>query len=279
MKPHESTHHRVVRAVRWGTATARYGTKSLVNLIFPPTCQLCTQDLDMPDEVQICAACRWQLRSRRPLCPACAMPLPNLMTTSDGSCPACHGEQFRFAGVQVVGLYTGLLRDTVLRMKKAHEEALTLTMGRLLAAAVEFSVSDDNFRQENLRQENGSKIMSLPDLVVPVPMHWTRRMTRGTNPPEVLAEMVGQKLKVPVIVDLLKNRRKTRKQGTLLPDQRRQNVRQAFAVSAGYDIKDATVLLIDDVMTTGATSNELSKLLRRTGAKQVSVAVLARGTG
>ena len=65
----------------------------------------------------------------------------------------------------------------------------------------------------------------------------------------------------------------------LLPDQRRRNVRQAFLVSAGYDIKDTCLLVIDDVMTTGATGNEVSKMLRHAGAKRVSVAVVARGTG
>ena len=82
-----------------------------------------------------------------------------------------------------------------------------------------------------------------------------------------------------VASDLLRCRRKTSKQGMLLPNQRRRNVRDAYSVSAGYDIRDACVLLIDDVMTTGATGNELSRVLRRAGARHVSVAVVARGTG
>ena len=86
-------------------------------------------------------------------------------------------------------------------------------------------------------------------------------------------------MRIPVASDLLRCCRKTRKQGMLLPDQRRRNVRDAFSVSAGYDIKDTCLLLIDDVMTTGATGNELSRILRRAGAKRVSVAVVARGTG
>ncbi len=234
---------------------------AIANLIFPPTCQLCWRDIDGHGEVHVCAACRAELRNRKPVCSHCAMPLPKFASSVAESCPACRNERFCFASVQAMGLYDGLLRDGVLRMKKGHEEALTLTMGRLLAETVRFS---DPVR---------------PDLVVPVPMHWTRRITRGTNPPEVLAEMVGNRMRLPVALDLLRCRRKTRKQGMLLPDQRRRNVREAFSVSAGYDIRDACVLLIDDVMTTGATGNELSRVLRRAGAKQVSVAVVARGTG
>ena len=101
--------------------------------------------------------------------------------------------RFWFSSVQAVGLYDGLLRDGVLRMKKAHEEALTLTMGRLLAETVRFAAPVE------------------PDLVVPVPMHWTRRLTRGTNPPEVLAEIVASPRRIPVASDLLRCRRKTMK--------------------------------------------------------------------
>jgi len=148
-------------------------------------------------------------------------------------------------------------------------------MGRLLAESVRFS---DN-RVHDRTDSDSVGDVDRPDLVVPVPMHWTRRISRGTNPPEILAEMVARKNQIPLIADLLRNRRKTRKQGTLLPDQRRRNVREAFSVSAGYDIREAHILLVDDVMTTGATGNELSKILCRAGAKRVSVAVLARGTG
>lgn len=262
-------------AVGHGTAVLRQAVGAVGNLIFPPGCQLCGQEVDPPGEVHICAACRSQLSSRKPLCPACAMPLPNLASPATDSCPACRNQRFRFARVQTVGLYDGLLREAVLRMKKAHEEALTLTMGRLLAETLRFP--DPTPSVGGPAPSAGDPTQ--PDLVVPVPMHWTRRIARGTNPPEVLAEIVADKLRVPAVLHLLRNHRKTRKQGTLLPDQRRRNVRQAFSISTGYDIKDTYVLLIDDVMTTGATGNELAKLLKRAGAKRVSVAVVARGTG
>ena len=257
----ESPWHTRDWVARRSAAAVSRSAAAVVNLIFPPSCQLCWQDIDGTDEVHVCVACRNELRNRKPLCSACAMPLPNLASPNTVSCPACRNEQFQFASVQAVGLYDGPLRDGVLRMKKAHEEALTLTMGRLLAETVQFS--------DPLS----------PDLVAPVPMHWTRRITRGTNPSEVLAEIVASKMGIPVASDLLRCRRKTRKQGMLLPDQRRRNVREAFSASTGYDIRDACVLLIDDVMTTGATGNELSRMLRRAGAKRVSVAVVARGTG
>jgi predicted amidophosphoribosyltransferase len=110
-------------------------------------------------------------------------------------------------------------------------------------------------------------------------MHWSRRLLRGVNNPEILVDGLRRPLGIPVAKHLLSNRRKTRKQGMLPPRERRGNVHGAYAVSAGYDIKGAHVLVVDDVMTTGATGNEVARVLRQAGAARVSMAVVARGLG
>jgi len=155
-----------------------------------------------------------------------------------------------------------LLRDAVLRMKQIRNEHLMLAMGDLLAE----NVSTTDFG-------------AIPDLLVPIPTHWTRRLVRGCNVPDVLAESMARRLRIPMAQDLLWCRRKTRKQGTLLPNERRTNVRGAFAVSVGYVLDGAHLLVVDDVMTTGATANEAAKVLRRAGASKASIAVVARGVG
>ena len=94
-----------------------------------------------------------------------------------------------------------------------------------------------------------------------------------------MAESISANLRIPMAVDLLYCRRRTQKQGMLLPAERFANVRDAFAVSSSYDIANAHVLLVDDIMTTGATSSEAAKTLRRAGAARVTVAVVARGVG
>jgi predicted amidophosphoribosyltransferase len=99
--------------VRRSVSAVSRSAAAIVNLIFPPTCQLCCQDIDGPDEVHVCASCRAELRNRKPLCSACAMPLPNLASPVSDSCPACRNERFFFSSVQAVGLYDGLLRDGV----------------------------------------------------------------------------------------------------------------------------------------------------------------------
>jgi len=117
------------------------------------------------------------------------------------------------------------------------------------------------------------------DVVLPVPMHWLRRLARGVNGPHLLAEVLAARLHLPLESRLLRCQRATRKQGTLMPTERRRNVRRAYRATPGRKLAGARVLLVDDVMTTGATANEIARVLRRAGAASVSLAVLARGVG
>ena len=147
-------------------------------------------------------------------------------------------------------------------MKRTTFEPLTHSMGILLADQVRTWYRDLDV-----------------DLIVPIPMHWWRRLRRGAHPAHLLATTVGQSVSLPVHSQLLKCRRKASKQGTLRPNERFKNVRDAFCISSAYDITDANILLIDDIMTTGATASEAARVLRRAGARAVCVAVVARGVG
>lgn len=114
------------------------------------------------------------------------------------------------------------------------------------------------------------------DLVVPVPMHWTRRFARGTNSAETLGRVLARRLRIPCYDRLLYFRRKVSLQSGLSQSSRIANVRGALAVRAGYDLSGARVLLVDDVLTTGATSNEAARRLIHAKAGKVTVAVAAR---
>lgn len=110
-------------------------------------------------------------------------------------------------------------------------------------------------------------------------MHWTRRVVRGTNSPEILAACVAKGLNLPLAMGVLRRRRNTELQPHLRPAERFANVRGAFEIGSEYDMAQARVLLVDDVLTTGATSSEAAKVLKRAGAAMVAVAVLARAEG
>jgi predicted amidophosphoribosyltransferase len=161
-----------------------------------------------------------------------------------------------------VGPYKTELRAAVLRTKQATQEPLAAVLGQLLwdLRAAEMAA----FR---------------PDLVAPVSMHWVRRLARGTNGPEILADVLAQRLNLPAELRLLRRTRRAFVQGSLPPGKRAANVRGTFALRRGYRLEGARVLLVDDILTTGATSHEAARILRKAGATAVAVAVIARGEG
>jgi len=154
------------------------------------------------------------------------------------------------------------MRELLLRMKPAEGDALSLAMGRLL------------FR---IRGEQLAKIGA--DVIAPIPLHWRRRLAHRTNSAAVLAEVLSSKLGLPRADGLLRRSRYTWRQFDLNPPKRWENVRQAFAVRAGYHLRAAHVLVVDDILTTGATCSEAAKALKNAGATRVTVVVVARALG
>jgi ComF family protein len=133
---------------------------------------------------------------------------------------------------------------------------------------------------ELLCQRRGDYIRALrPNLIVPVPMHWRRRWVRKMNSPDILADRIGRLLQVPCRDRLLRLNRNIKPQKGLSRCDRRKNMVGAFRLARGYDIKGARVLLVDDVLTTGATCDEAAKTLKGAGAASVVVTVLARTVG
>jgi ComF family protein len=164
-----------------------------------------------------------------------------------------------FDSVVVFGSYAEGLRHTVLLMKRGAREPLSLAIGRWLAARLE-----SDLRQRSI------------DFIVPVPMFWRRRLWRGTNNPDLLAEALSDRLGVPFDPRCLVRVRSTPQQNMVPPSERHANVRGAFRLRGGRDVTDKTLLVVDDVLTTGATCNETAKVLKEAGAKAVHVCVVAR---
>jgi ComF family protein len=194
------------------------------------------------------------------VCKRCAAPGNPADIGED--CVRCRDRRYHFQAAMALGVYQDDLRDAVIRMKQAVHEPLTLSMGCLLAGTLRQRLTDPQ-----------------PDVMVPVPAHWSKRLLRGVNGPDLLAEASARQLGIPVAIDLLRCCRRTQKQGTLMPSERQANVRGAFAVRSGYNLQDAHVLLVDDILTTGATASESARVLRQAGAAHVTVAVVARGVG
>lgn len=114
------------------------------------------------------------------------------------------------------------------------------------------------------------------DLIVPIPQSWQSRLTRRFNSACLIAEEVARSLNVPCDYHILSRRRNTRPQKRVPVEQRFQNQREAFRVRSGHVLEGKTVLIVDDVMTTGATCSEAARVLREHGAAECHVAILAR---
>jgi ComF family protein len=234
-----------------------------LDLLFPPRCADCGEEMsDGADGVLLCGDCRLLLGPERcTWCPRCGAIGVDQSVTPQG-CPLCRDTRLAFDAVVPLGIYQDRLQEAVIQMKSRRGERLAAAMGQLLA------------------QWRGQQLAELgAQLVVPVPIHWTRRLQRAVNSPEVLAQCLGRHLGVPLRRRLLVQTRPTALQSKLSPGQRFQNVRGAFGLRGRHHLEGACVLLVDDVLTTGATASEAAKVLKRAGAARVVVAVLARGQG
>ena len=231
-----------------------------LDLVYPPVCAYCRDAIESPSLTSLCRACRAALVETRPACPRCGV-----LACAGGqqsNCPWCNQRQFHFDCVWRLGIYQGRLRSAVLRMKRPRGRALAVALGNLSAELA------------------GAHLAALkPEFVVPVPMHWTRKAWRGANSADAIARRLAGHLRLPMRPRLLKRCRRTVPQSSLPPSRRLANVRGAFRARKYADLAGARILLVDDIMTSGATLNEAAKTLSKSGARIVAVAVLARTEG
>ncbi|MBS0264410.1 MAG: ComF family protein [Planctomycetes bacterium] len=245
----------------------RAWARGAADFIYPPACRLCTADLPETDltaepGAPFCASCRSQLLAwRGTSCIRCAAPLGPYLDPQK-PCIFCRNDTFAFERVFRLGVYDTILATACLRAKSAHGESLAAGLADLL-----WECEGNNLEQVGI------------DVALAVPPHWLKRWTAAHHAAETLASVWARKLKVPLAPHILTKRRWTRPQSRLPPAERRQNLRDAFRVEAAADLRGATVLLADDVLTTGTTAHEVSKLLLQAGAGRVVVAVIARGLG
>lgn len=245
----------------WVTDSVRQTSRAATDLLFPPACANCLAALERHDGALLCQDCHQGLLQPGLRCSRCAMPIAEALAQLP-DCAECRRRKPRFHAARVLGMYRDGLREMVLKIKHLEHEPLAVAAARLLA-----------------RNVQAHPFPAPPELVTAVPMYWLPRVWRGYHVPDTLATEVARAVQLPLALELLVCRRWLRKQGTLSPTERLENVRNAFRVSSAFDIRGAAILLIDDVITTGATASQAARALRRAGARAVYVAAVARGTG
>jgi ComF family protein len=234
-----------------------------IDLLYPPQCSWCKADISEPsDGIALCDDCRRQIAP--PVanwCHRCSAAIFYVAEVGE-DCIYCRGQQFHWQRVVAMGNYRGELRKAIWATKHPPGESLAQSLAKLLLER----------RVDALRELNA-------EVVVPITMHWRRRLQRGTNGPEIMAAVLAGSLRLPLAAGVLRRSKFTALQAESTLRQRKINQRGSFRVKSVRRVKGRRVLLVDDVLTTGATSNAATKALLAAGAASVVVATIARAVG
>jgi ComF family protein len=229
----------------------------VVDFVFPPRCPACGSGVGRHGG--LCAECWAGLAiPAEPWCAACQRPFGDNGPGEGAICAPCLAHPPRHAGIYTATLYTPVSRKLVLAFKHGRRIAMAPMLARLIAARL----PGDNAEQ----------------LIVPVPLHRWRLWTRGYNQAALLGRELERLGKGEMLVDALERRKRTPSLGGLGAKARRRALAGAIAVRDGHQPRLAgrDVLLVDDVLTSGATTDACVRALRKAGARSVRIACFAR---
>ncbi|OYW14404.1 MAG: hypothetical protein B7X02_00115 [Rhodospirillales bacterium 12-54-5] len=232
-------------------------TQLALNVVYPPECPSCRAPVDTMHN--LCSDCFARVRMiAKPLCACCGVPFVVPME-GENQCPQCLDVPPAFTRARSVMVYDAVSAPLITALK-FHDQWAGLR------------------RYDMMLQHAGAELLETADILAPIPLHWRRLWQRKYNQSALLAYGVAKRVNVPCIPHLMVRTRRTKPQMKLKRAERLKNVRNAFAVTPKCveQVRDKHIVLIDDVMTTGATADVCAQALRKAGAREVSVLTLAR---
>lgn len=238
----------------------RHATEGLLGLVYPENCQLCGDGRAGPSEGFVCARCWQGVRFvRAPMCERCGLPFEGEITTVF-ECGNCREMKLHFESARAAVVATGCALEVVHRYKYHQAEWFEPFLGDLLCREAVPALRAGRW-----------------DAVVPVPLHPRKERERGFNQAARLAAILARPLGLPVRSDWVRRVEFTRTQALLSRTERAANMRAAFAARPGLVLQDERIVVVDDVLTTGATTSACAKVLIEAGAARVAVWTVARG--
>lgn len=241
----------------FGRSLLPFAEKAFCGL-FPDECRVCGLPLHEISRIPVCRACLSQpvALAADVYCVDCKTPFLNHFPLDEqGRCSLCRLGLTGFDTAYTFGSYQETLRTLIHLFKYNQVRPLARPLGALLARAIP--------REHRF------------DLIVPMPLHWKKRWSRGYNQSELLAREVARRWGIPV-AKIVRRVKATAPQAGLTNSKRRLNVQGAFRIRKPANVKGLRILLIDDVLTTGATAGACARVLKRAGASHVAVAAVAR---
>lgn len=235
-----------------------------LDLLFPPRCPVCGELAGPDRRPPLCGPC-WSsiIRLAPPWCRVCGMPFWAFADRTDpppATCAACLRRRPPYLFARSAARYAGTVREALHAFKFLGQATLAAALSELILEVC------------------AGEARRLGDLVVPVPLHPERERARGYNQSALLARRLAHRLRLPCQMRALERRRATRAQTELTGRERRRNVLGAFSAAEPRVVRDRHVVLVDDVLTTGATVAECARVLIRAGARTVGVVTVARVT-
>lgn len=234
------------------------GLRPMVDLVYPPRCPCCGDAI--ATQGGLCADCWSALDAPgEPACESCQRPLYHGVAGKSDHCRACRESPVRHSGIMAAAIYNDASRKLVLRFKHGGKVSLAPLLARLMAA--------------RLPDPDG-----VPPLLVPVPLHRMRLWQRGFNQSALLARELAKTGKGDLLIDALTRRKSTPSLGGLGSEERRRILEGAIEVRsrAAKRLAKRDVILVDDVLTSGATSNACVAALLAAQARSVRIACFAR---
>lgn len=235
----------------------------LLDLIYPPSCPIC-QELIIPKGLKACEPCKDKLTIiSEPRCKKCSKPIEQ---EEEEYCSDCEHKNFHYKYGYALWLYEKDIQKSIIRFKYHYKKKYV------------------DLYTEEIISHLSSKIKKIgPDILAPVPIHWTKHRERGYNQAEILAHSIGKAMNIRVIPDLLVRNKKTLPQKQLSDKERLRNLQKAFEINekvySRMDGKLNKVLLIDDIYTTGSTIEACTNVLIRNGINNVYFLTLCIGKG
>ena len=231
-----------------------------LNLLYPPVCQLCQSQRAEARDGFVCSKCWTHVRFiRAPFCECCGLPFEGDLTTNF-VCTNCNDLELHFTSARSAVVAKGVVLEIIHRFKYSRALWFQAFLAGLLIREAAPVLANEKW-----------------DYLVPVPLHPLKLREREFNQAALLAQPLARATQIPMNEKILRRVNPTATQTLLTRDERAANMKNAFVVRPGTRLAGKRIIIVDDVFTTGATTNACARVLRSAGAAEVGVWTVARG--